>query len=287
VSRLRAAALAVLLAAGTGAAGWAVADGGLLRSGAAPAAATSAAATSTATVLRTTITSRQQVAGTLGYTGSYAVTARLAGTLTALPAPGQEVRRGQPVLRVDGTPVLLFYGTTPAWRTLAAGVTDGADIAELEANLVVLGHTHSLGLRVDEHFSAATAVAVRRWQAAAGLPQTGSVPLGQVVFLPGPLRVTATGGTLGGPVEPGARWCPARAPPRRSPSQSTRPASSSSARASGCWSRCLTCPPSQAPSPQSAGSPAPLAEPAAAAVAVPAKVRARAPPGRPGRRPSR
>jgi hypothetical protein len=45
---------------------------------------------------------------------------------------------------------------------------------------------------VDNHFTAATRAAIRRWQAAWGWPssrRTGQLPLGQVAFLPVPLRV--------------------------------------------------------------------------------------------------
>jgi hypothetical protein len=44
---------------------------------------------------------------------------------------------------------------------------------------------------------------VERWQEAAGLPVTGTVPLGQVVFLPGPLLVSQQVAAVGGPVPNG------------------------------------------------------------------------------------
>ncbi|BCB78037.1 hypothetical protein Pflav_044470 [Phytohabitans flavus] len=61
---------------------------------------------------------------------------------------------------------------------------------------------------MDNHFSAATAAAIRRWETAWGVPagrRTGALALGQVVFLPGALRVgeaAATVGTAVGPNQP-------------------------------------------------------------------------------------
>jgi peptidoglycan hydrolase-like protein with peptidoglycan-binding domain len=61
---------------------------------------------------------------------------------------------------------------------------------------------------VDGHFTAATATAIRRWQKARGLPaamRTGRLALGQVVFLPGPIRVgqvLAAAGGVAGPGQP-------------------------------------------------------------------------------------
>jgi Putative peptidoglycan binding domain len=169
--------------------------------------------TGTAGLVRTDVVERQQVAGRLGYDGRFNVLGqgpatgadgRSLGVLTRLPAAGAVVARGQVLYEVDGHPVPLWYGTRPAWRQLGLGVPDGADVRQAEANLVALGFDPARAVTVDRHFSWATAAAVRRWQVAAGLPRTGAIPLGRVVFLPGPARVEAVAAVVGAPVEPGA-----------------------------------------------------------------------------------
>src|SRR5579863_5314333 len=75
------------------------------------AAAAPGIATQTAPVVRTDLTNTVQVAGALGYGGSWEVVNQAAGTAyTALPATGTIMRRGQRLYEVDGTPVTLFYG---------------------------------------------------------------------------------------------------------------------------------------------------------------------------------
>jgi hypothetical protein len=86
-------------------------------------------------------------------------------------------------------------------------MTDGADVLELEQNLVGLGMDPGRAIRVDRHFSAATATAIRRWQAARGQPsaqRTGRLALGQVVFLPGAIRIGQVLAQAGESVGPGA-----------------------------------------------------------------------------------
>jgi peptidoglycan hydrolase-like protein with peptidoglycan-binding domain len=86
----------------------------------------------------------------------------------------------------------LMDGSIPAYRTLALGVSDGADVAQLNDNLKAQGFDPYGEITAgDGHFSAATAAAVKRLQYAHGLSQTGSVALGRVVFAPGTRRVTA------------------------------------------------------------------------------------------------
>jgi hypothetical protein len=108
------------------------------------------------------------------------------GTVTALPRPGSVVRRGGTLYRVDGEPVVLMYGATPAYRDLQRGVEDGRDVRQLERNLAALGFEPGT---VDTEFTSTTAAAVTDWQEAAGLPETGTVELGRVVFLPGARRI--------------------------------------------------------------------------------------------------
>lgn len=161
-----------------------------------------AASASTAEVRRGDVAERRWVTGTLGYAGSTAVTAPGSGVLTRMPTVGETIGRGGAAYEVDGLPVVLLYGGRPPWRPFEAGMTDGTDVEQLEANLVRLGH--GSGVTVDRHFSAATSHAVRRWQRAAGLPVTGSVPLGAVVFAPDAVRIAAAELPVGSRVEPGA-----------------------------------------------------------------------------------
>jgi Putative peptidoglycan binding domain len=183
------------------------------------------AGTTTAEVERRTLVARELVDGTLGYAGSRTVINRLrdddssgadgggtdpaAGdspdtgsgnpgskTLTALPRPGSVVRRGGALYRLDAEPVVLMYGSTPAYRDLKNGIEDGRDVLQLEQNLAALGFDPGI---VDETFTSDTAGAVSDWQESQDLTETGAVELGRVVFLPGPRRIgehKASVGTL-------------------------------------------------------------------------------------------
>jgi peptidoglycan hydrolase-like protein with peptidoglycan-binding domain len=173
-------------------------------------AAAATVAVGSAPVVRTSLTSTVQVSGSLGYAGSYTIVNQASGTaFTALPAAGTTIRRGQTLYEVDGAPVSLFYGARPEWRALSAGAA-GRDVAQLDRNLIALGY--GAGLTVSGYFTDATAYAVELWQAARGLPVTGTVPLGQVAYAPGPLRVTAVTPALGSPSQPGASVLTATSP---------------------------------------------------------------------------
>jgi multidrug efflux system membrane fusion protein len=154
----------------------------------------SASASGTGTVARRTLAERLTATGTIGYAGETTVLARLAGTVTALPAIGDVIHRGEPLYALAGEPVLLMYGAVPAYRTLADGVAEGEDVEQLERNLAALGYDPGT---VDEDFTSATADAVRAWQRGLGLEATGEVELGRVAFLPGAQRVTALESILG------------------------------------------------------------------------------------------
>jgi peptidoglycan hydrolase-like protein with peptidoglycan-binding domain len=158
----------------------------------------------TAPVVRTDLTNTVQVSGALGFASPDTVVNQVTGTAyTALPAPGQVVRRGQRLYEVDGSPVILLYGARPQWRPLFPGVTPGPDVAQLDANLIALGYATPATLAVSGTFTASTAWAVQRWQAAAALPVTGVVAAGQVAYAPGPLRVASLEVTLGAAAQPG------------------------------------------------------------------------------------
>ena len=160
--------------------------------------------TATAEVTRRTLVEQEKVEGTLGYGKTQVVTAQLQGTITKLPAEGSVVERGQSLYELDGgRQVTLMYGERPAWRTLGRGAK-GPDVRQLEENLVAMGFATTDTLTVDDEFTGQTAAAVRRWQKAMGVEQDGVVELGEVVFLPGPVRVSAHKSPAGSQSHPGA-----------------------------------------------------------------------------------
>lgn len=114
---------------------------------------------------------------------------------TWLPAVGEIIRQNQRVYSVSNEPVLLLYGSLAAYRAFYVGMSGGGDVGELTRDLIALGY--GAGLSQSNHYSDATAAAVRRWQRAHGLRATGEILLGQVVFEPGPIRVTSVTATVG------------------------------------------------------------------------------------------
>ena len=157
----------------------------------------------TATLSRTTLTESALTEGTLGYRASAPVINSVAGTYTWLPAPGKIIRPGQALFRVDDLPVVLLGGHVPAWRSFELGMTSGPDVRQLTAALIAGHFAAGLLTAPSEEFTWATATAVERWQAAHGLAVTGQIPLGQIVFLPGALRVGAWQVAPGGAAQPG------------------------------------------------------------------------------------
>lgn len=186
---------------------------------------------STVTVTRTTLTERTEVEGELGYGAEIPLPVRATGTVTWLPEAGATAERGDTLLRVDDRPVVLLYGTLPMYRELgrtqapvapetletsteapaaekattppattpappAPTPLRGMDVLQFESNLAALGYT---GFTVDEEFTAGTERAVKRWQRSLGLPETGRVGLGDVVYASGRIRLGQAGVRPGQP----------------------------------------------------------------------------------------
>ncbi len=194
----------------------------------------------TASVTRRTLSESSTVDGTLGYGTTLELYDRLAGTFTWLPSVGAVIGRGATLWRIDDLPIVLMYGSVPAYRTLKEGVSHGPDVTELNRNLIDLGFDPYGAITNEESFGEATTAAVKRWQKAEGLAETGDVELGRVVFAPGARRVTAVKVTLGqdppgattptgtattpaaappAATEPGAGKSPAKKPGNKSPSK--------------------------------------------------------------------
>jgi peptidoglycan hydrolase-like protein with peptidoglycan-binding domain len=147
----------------------------------------------TATVARTTLVETKRVSGTLGYGDPVPIGATERGTLTWIAPVGSTVRRGDPLFKVDERPVVALYGSLPLYRTLRIGL-NGRDVRQFERNLAALGYG---GFAVDDTYTSATVDAVGAWQADLGLPRTGTVEVGQVVFTPGPVRVAGRSARVG------------------------------------------------------------------------------------------
>ena len=153
----------------------------------------------TATVERRTLLDQTDLDGTLGYANPASVVGQRPGIVTALPAEGQTVERGQSLYEVDGKPVILLIGARPMWRPVDETVSDGPDVRQLEENLVALGYGG--GFKVDDRFTVDTAVAVKKWQRARGVEETGRIDAGDVSFQPSALRVTSQVGKVGSRAE--------------------------------------------------------------------------------------
>jgi len=118
---------------------------------------------------------------------------------TMLPAVGRVVRRGEALYAIGGDAVVLLYGPVTPWRAFEAGMSPGRDVAELNANLRALGY----GVLRGNTFTSGTAAAIKAFQAARGLPATGQLLLGSVVFASGAVRVTSVTPSRGAPVQAG------------------------------------------------------------------------------------
>ncbi|WP_433053014.1 peptidoglycan-binding protein [Dactylosporangium sp. CS-033363] len=157
----------------------------------------------TTTITKGTLAATESVDGTLGFGDPVTVNGRLPGTVTALPAEGSRIGRGQPMYRADGRPVVLFYAAAPFYRALKPG-DEGEDVRALEANLAALGYK---GFTADDSYTGATADAVRDWQEDLGLPETGTVELGRIVVAPDAVRVGEVKAHLGdGATGPILQW---------------------------------------------------------------------------------
>ncbi|MEU5876837.1 peptidoglycan-binding protein [Spirillospora sp. NPDC047279] len=197
-SRAKVVAALAIVAAGAVAA---VATVALTGNGDGAATAASTLPPSTAQVTEQTLKDTQNADGQLGFGTTSTATGRLPGTLTSLPESGSEIGRGRTLFKVDDDPILLMYGSRPAYRDLRSGV-EGNDVLQLERNLSALGYD---GFTVDDEFTGDTAAAVQEWQDDKGLEETGVVELGRVVFAPGEIRVESLQAGEGDPVRPGTK----------------------------------------------------------------------------------
>jgi hypothetical protein len=116
---------------------------------------------------------------------------------TMLPKVGQIVHAGQPLYAINAAPAFLLYGGVPASRAFIPGMPAGPDVAELNRDL------RGYGAPSGDAFTASTTIAIERFQSQHHVSATGQLPLGSLVFEPGPVRVTSVTPTQGSPVQAG------------------------------------------------------------------------------------
>lgn len=102
---------------------------------------------------------------------------------------GTDTGRAAGGSRADGNPT-----PAPAPSPRAPRPLRGLDVKQFETNLSALGYT---GFTVDDSFTELTARAVRAWQRDLGLPRTGRVGIGDVVYGPGGVRVASAAVRVG------------------------------------------------------------------------------------------
>lgn len=153
----------------------------------------------TAKVRRQDLVDERRLKGTLGY----GTPRKLRGgdaVITALPEEGAVIEPGGTLWDVDGHagPVLV-KGTLPMWRELRNGVSNGADVLQLEQNLEAWGLAGKM--KVDDHFDARTAEALKILQAYRKVTKTGAIGPGDVVVHDGALRVAKHLAAVGDPAD--------------------------------------------------------------------------------------
>jgi multidrug efflux pump subunit AcrA (membrane-fusion protein) len=134
----------------------------------------------------------------------YTVVNQARGIYTKLPNDGDKVACGDVLYRVDENPVLLLCGTVPAFRTLHRGDV-GDDVRQLNVNLHTLGDDAGFEINPDDTaFTDKTEKALEVLQHGKGLVATGSLKIGDAVFLPESVRIGKVTAVLGGSAQPGA-----------------------------------------------------------------------------------
>ena len=207
--------VAVLLAAGGF--GW------LSRRAPTAAATDAPVAVQTATVVKTDMSATESLTGSLGYGPARPVKGG-DGIVTWLPQPGTRIKRGSQVYRADDRPVPLFYGGMPLYRAINEPGTVGRDVRIVAKNLKALGYqigwqpgagqtytrtrpapaagrspapspspkpvrTRITVRKGEAVLTSSLVAAIKRWQQDAGLPVTGGIGVGDVVVLPGAVRI--------------------------------------------------------------------------------------------------
>ena len=159
----------------------------------------------TTPVVRTDLRRVETFSALLRYSGSRVVISATGGIVTRVPPEGAALARGDQLIEIDGRPVFVFYGERPMWRSIGlipdGSAVEGPDVEQLELNLEALGYP--VGSAPDQVFDDDTVRALERWQADAGLEESGELELGRIAYAEGPVRVGRSLVELGSVLAPG------------------------------------------------------------------------------------
>ena len=171
----------------------------VLRESGTSAATPSSNAPATEPVVKRTLTDQLRMTGLVGFGPTSPLQNQVAGIFTSLPKPGRVIGNGEELFRVDNMPVTDMTGEIPAYRLMTRKL-EGPDVEQLNDALLDLGYLY---YDQGDEFTASTMSAVKAWQKDLGLPVTGDVPLGQVVFTPTAVRIATVAPAVGDAASPG------------------------------------------------------------------------------------
>jgi peptidoglycan hydrolase-like protein with peptidoglycan-binding domain len=154
-----------------------------------------------ADVVRTDLVQTETLDGSLRFADPSRLVSQVAGTITDLPEEGAFLEIGDSAFEIDGVQVELFEGDRPAWRPFVDGMSDGADVEQLERNLGRFGFDPG---EPDRQFDEDTVEAIEAWQEDRGVEVTGRIDLGHVAFVESGYRVGVLLALEGAAVAPGS-----------------------------------------------------------------------------------
>ncbi len=149
----------------------------------------------TEVVTRRDLTETRTSTASVSYGDPWQAAIEATGVVTRRHDRGTIVEPGQALIWLDTKPVYLAEGEVPVYRTLeltsrrASKQQTGDDVTQLQRFLLDQGHNDSDRLIADGVFGTSTQRAVKAWQKANGLKETGAVDRSQLVFHPSSVRL--------------------------------------------------------------------------------------------------
>ncbi|MDF2732454.1 MAG: hypothetical protein K0S92_1087 [Desertimonas sp.] len=150
-------------------------------------------------VVRRDLARNEELDGTTGYGAESELMLPQEGTLTSLPQPGTAIDHGDVIASVDDQPVIAIRSDATLWRDLGPSSDDGDDVLAIERMLAQLGYAADHDVTVDGDWTDATTRAVKAFQEDRGQDDDGEISRGEIVTIPGPLRVSKVAGVVGQP----------------------------------------------------------------------------------------